>query len=802
MGAFSAIGNRKKSDSNLRWIVNTASLCSASLAAAGAFYLTLGYSFGFHDYPVAKAPINAFWLLGGIITMGTTYWAAFSLCKGAYYRFEGLPLVSNLWKENLLWIALGGLLSIISVFAFHLLIVYFGLEFGFLILPITVIAHLAYRFHRQMLTQKTKEIREANRVHVATVEALATAIDARDQVGRGHVTRAQIYAVGIGESMGLSQGEIQALNTGALLHDIGKLAVPDHILNKPGRLTPAEMEKMKIHPTVGASILEKVDFPYPVISTVRYHHESWDGTGYPEGLHKEEIPLTARILAVADSYDTLRGARPYRPSVSREEARRYILGAAGSQFDPRIVDIFMRNLTKFEAKIKSKNLAYDLDDSVELESSDSNESKPKVSYIEQIKRANREVFTLYELARVFSSSLSLEETLSLFVKKIGELVPLDTCVVYLLDETRNVAFARYAEGKHSESLKNRKIKVGQGATGYTLKKRQSIYHINPGLDFSFYQMEFIQEYTSMASLPLIANEKLLGAVSLYSCELESYEDEHMRLLETLSRIASDAIWTSLRHAETETRALTDPMTSLPNARSLQVQFEKEIARAQRNGSSFQILMLDLDGFKAVNDTFGHKAGDRLLKDISVVMRQQLRDYDFLARYAGDEFVAIIPETTNEAVRDLSQRMEKAVKAYKLKVSDSGFANVGVSLGAAAYPHAGETLDSLIIAADKAMYAVKDQRKAQKKRRRLQEIERKKRLEEKKAREAQKPISVDEIDIQEIEEADVKPAKRDKPKDDSLIVELDETHVVPSKEAIRRPAKSGNAIAPDEDGKLH
>jgi putative nucleotidyltransferase with HDIG domain len=178
-----------------------------------------------------------------------------------------------------------------------------------------------------------------------------TAIDARDQVGVGHVRRTQIFAVGIGECLGLSEAEIQALRAGALLHDIGKLAVPDHILNKPGRLTPAEMEKMKIHSSVGASILEKVGFNYPVVPTVKYHHEMWDGGGYPEGLKGENIPLTARILTVADAYDALRGVRSYRDAVSREEARKFLINAAGKQFDPKIVDVFLRNLSRFEQQM-------------------------------------------------------------------------------------------------------------------------------------------------------------------------------------------------------------------------------------------------------------------------------------------------------------------------------------------------------------------------------------------------------------------------------------------------------------------
>jgi diguanylate cyclase (GGDEF)-like protein len=194
--------------------------------------------------------------------------------------------------------------------------------------------------------------------------------------------------------------------------------------------------------------------------------------------------------------------------------------------------------------------------------------------------------------------------------------------------------------------------------------------------------------------------------------LENYQDEHMRLLETVSRIAADAISKSLYHAETETHALTDPMTNLPNARSLRIHFENEAARVNRNGSEFHLIMLDLDGFKAVNDTFGHKVGDTLLHEIAKVMRGQLREYDFLARYAGDEFVAIIPETSGEGIQELCQRMERAIQNFYLPVGNGQFARVGASIGAACYPPDGETIDQIIIAADQKMYSVKAARKQQ------------------------------------------------------------------------------------------
>ncbi|CAN5364069.1 hypothetical protein BH10ACI1_BH10ACI1_25250 [soil metagenome] len=682
----------------------------ATFISGNIFYSLLHNKADFAAPAVVDNNIAVQWLCLALAAAVISHYLVSASIKWIFLKIESNTLASEIWKKTFVLPAAGYLFGILSALLAHAIFLNFGISFGFFVLPLLVAAHFAYKIHLRRLEQKTREISESSRIHLATVEALATAIDARDQVGMGHVRRTQIYAVGTGRVLDLSEGEIQALNTGALLHDIGKLAVPDHILNKPGRLTPAELEKTKIHASVGASILENINFSYPVVSTVKYHHEMWDGLGYPEGLAKEDIPLTARILAVADAYDTLRGARPYRPPVSRDDARKYLLNGAGTQFDPKIVDIFLRNLRHFETEIEGQGLAYKFENENAGELFNLSENIDDQSYVEQIKRANREVFTLYELAKVFSSSLNLQETLSLLTEKINQFVQFDTCAIYLLEENSEEARAVFVDGKNSSALQGKRIKPGEGATGYVLKKRQPVHNINPGLDFSFSQLDFIQEYSAMVSLPLIADEKLIGAVSLYSCELENYEDEHLRLLETVTRIASDAIYKSMRHAESESRALTDPMTALPNARSLQIQFEKEAARAKRNGNSFQLLMLDLDGFKAVNDTFGHKAGDRLLKEISIVMRQQLRDYDFLARYAGDEFVAIIPETNEQEVRELCERIEKSVGEFALFIDDNKFAQVGVSLGAACYPNDGENLDQIIIAADKKMYEVKAIRK--------------------------------------------------------------------------------------------
>ncbi len=646
-------------------------------------------------------------------------------------------------------LAAGGLFALLLGMSVY----FFGFAVSIAFVPFLVAAFIGYRLHVSGLAAKTREIREASRLHLATVEALATAIDARDQVGVGHVRRTQIYAVGLGRLMDLDDDEVDALRTGALLHDIGKLAIPDHILNKPGGLTPAELEKTKIHPEVGALILEKVGFNTPVIPTIRYHHERWDGTGYPERLAGDAIPLTARILAVADAFDTIRGARPYRPAMPREKARQIIQAEAGVRYDPKVVDVLLRNLHNLEAEIEKQGLHYN-------ESATSAKGLTQ-NYVEQIKLANREVFSLYELAREFGSSVDLDETMEMFTRKIREFVPFETCAVYLLDHSKRSATAAHVAGDNAELLRLRQIRVGQGATGFALRERRVVHNVEPDLDFQYSQNEMTQIYLTMASVPLIADDELIGAVTIYSQELEEYGEENIRLLETISRIAADAIGKSLKHDEATTNAMTDPMTNLPNARSLQRQFDREVARASRAGSRFQVLMLDLDGFKAVNDTYGHKAGDEMLRAISRVMSEQLREYDFLARYGGDEFIAIVPETDAGDVEDLCRRIEKAVGDFRLPVGEGKTTSVGVSLGSASYPDMGETFDQVIVAADKVMY----ERKMARKRFAL--------TNDRGVIERGRNRSLLDDDIHTTAS----------PSRDSLIVELDETHVLMSSTAV-------------------
>ena len=585
------------------------------------------------------------------------------------------------------------------------------------LVPFSILgSYLIYRSAKARLQAKTNELEALGRLHLATAEALATAIDAKDQTTHCHVRRVQIYAAGMGEVFGLSRNEIEALKAGALLHDVGKLAVPSHILNKPGPLTPAEFEKMKIHTVVGAQILARVNFPYPVIPIVRHHHEQWDGRGYPDKLRGEQIPITARIISVVDCFDSLREDRPFRRSMTLSEATAFLLRGSGIHFDPVVVEEFIKNLPRFEAQIEALGLKHQSTsyspEPIQLSDVDLAQTRERGSYIayDQIKKAHREVYALYEIARTFGTSLNVEHTLEILVDKVGHVVPFDTCVVYIYDDKKGYASARHVVGKYAQKLSSRCIALGEGVTGFALANRSAVNQLHPSLDFTDINPEAGIKYRSMASLPLFKDDNLLGALSVYSSELEQYTDDHMRLLETVTRLASDALGNAMQHALAESNALTDSLTGLPNGRYLSLRFDEEAARARRTDRAFQVMMFDLDEFKNVNDTFGHKAGDKMLREVAHIIEAQLREYDFLARYGGDEFVAIVQEVVGSQVDELCLRIENAVSKFTLMVGRNRYARVGISIGTATFGIDGETLDQLVVAADGKMYRMKSDHK--------------------------------------------------------------------------------------------
>ena len=223
-------------------------------------------------------------------------------------------------------------------------------------IPLIVVVYVAFRSAMGRVADGNAHLKELNELYLSTLETLAMAIDAKDQVTHGHIRRVQRLAVGLARKLGVTDPKhIEALRAAALLHDIGKIGVPEQILNKPGKLTPAEFERMKQHAAIGGQILSSIRFPYPIAPIVRHHHERWDGSGYPDGLAGTDIPLGARIMSIVDCYDALTSERPYRAALPAFEALEMVVRQKGQMFDPLIAETFARfhaELTRGQAAVE------------------------------------------------------------------------------------------------------------------------------------------------------------------------------------------------------------------------------------------------------------------------------------------------------------------------------------------------------------------------------------------------------------------------------------------------------------------
>src|ERR1700726_4836576 len=326
----------------------------------------------------------------------------------------------------------------------------FNWETSLLLVPVVYLIYRSYRLYLGKLEDEKRHVEEMANLHLRTIEALALAIEAKDHTTHKHLQRVRVYAIEIAKELGFSQAEIEALRAAALLHDIGKLAVPEHIINKPGRLTPEEFEKMKIHPIVGAEILERVAFPYPVAPIVRSHHERWDGTGYPEGLSAEEIPIGARILAAVDCLDALASHRQYRQALPLAEAMAKVKEMAGKSFDPQVVEILESRYVELErmAQMSVAQMAEDtvamhgLSKSVRVErglapATGFERTEPTLGladnadFLTSIASARQEAQTMFELSQDLGVSLSLSETLSVLSMRLRRMIPYDSIAVFV-----------------------------------------------------------------------------------------------------------------------------------------------------------------------------------------------------------------------------------------------------------------------------------------------------------------------------------------------------------------------------------
>ncbi len=618
----------------------------------------------------------------------------------------------ELWKDFDVWSWSYYLLGAVLVGIFSEAIALFGWRAALAAIPVI---YLLNRFHGSRLGWLGIQKAHADQMaalHFRTIEALALAIEAKDHTTHDHLRRVQVYAMEIGKELNLSPLELDALRAAALLHDIGKLAVPEHIISKPGKLTPEEFEKMKVHPTVGAEILKRVEFPYPVVPIVAAHHEKWNGCGYPRGLKGDLIPIGARILSVVDCLDALASDRQYRRALPLDEAMEVLVSESGAAFDPQIVSILKRRYVELEQMAKGSHAdKLSIDGLVErgvapaagFEAGAEASHLPvrlPAAFLKTIAAARQEAEVLFQMAQDTGSSLSLNETFSVMAVRLEKLIPYDGLAVYLkVDDKLKPAFVTGDDFRLFSSLE---IPLGEGLSGWVAENNKPILNGNPSVETGYLNdsARFSQLQSALAA-PLEGIDGVVGVLALYQARKDAFKRDDLRILLAFSSKLALSIENSPSHRTVTDSASTDYLTGLPNVRSLFVYLEGEVNRCLSGGIPLTVLACNLEGFERVSHRLGHLKANRILRLVAGAMQSICSDRDCIARMGGDEFVIVLPGIAEETVDTMIQRFRAATG--EIGWSICGEEALALCVGRASLLEDGCEAETLLAAGERRMY---------------------------------------------------------------------------------------------------
>ena len=561
-----------------------------------------------------------------------------------------------------------------------------------IIVPLLVISYLTFRTAMGRVDDTTKHLGQLNNLYLSTIETLAMAIDAKDQITHGHIRRVQAYAVGLAKNLGVVDDQlIRAIEAAALLHDMGKLAVPEYILNKPGKLTPAEFEKMKLHASVGADILSAIAFPYPVVPIVRHHHEQWSGLGYPDGLKGTDIPIGARILSVVDCFDALTSDRPYRPRLSDQEALAILRERRGSMYDPLIVDTFIdvyKQIAPAPAPLGPSRDALN-----EITSSTLSNSTPSLptSGLEDITASADEMLTLFEMAGDLATQTTIQDIGAVLAKRLRRLVPFALLALYVHDSDTDDLEARFATGESAQFVTGMRVSIGQRLTGWVGANRQTIVNSDPVLDLGEVARKVHPRLRNCLSSPILSGDTLVGVLTLYSAGTDTFSEEHRRIIEVATHQVADAF---KRAVECNTRTSRDLLTGLPNIDQL-----RQFATIGETGNpTLTLLLIDVLELREVNEVYGRAAGDEVLRHVAQAIGTEVHVPDVVFRYGGSKFLALVGSGGSHAAALLAQRICNKVSPCELTVCPGVTVSVELAVRTVSAPRDGRSLSDLLVAA--------------------------------------------------------------------------------------------------------
>lgn len=656
--------------------------------------------------PLQNAPIEL-----RIVLATAAFYVANTFPMAGVVALSTQGAVLRVWKENNLESAPQYGLGAAMACGFHEMTRHTGWQIALLVLPVAFLLYRTYRLHLARAEDGMVHAESMANLHMRTIEALALAIEAKDNTTHDHLRRVQVYAMEVGRELNLSDDDLEALRAAAVLHDIGKLAVPEHIISKPGKLSPEEFEKMKIHPVVGAEILEHVQFPYPVVPIVRAHHEKWNGSGYPFGLRGKDIPIGARILSAVDALDALASDRQYRRALPLDEAMEKIEQDSGKAFDPQVIEILKRRYTELEKKAKKASVGtirLSLDLKVErgaapaagfesaapiLKFSDGNPEP--LPFLDALAAARADIQAVFGSAHQ-GIGRSIDELFSMLAVRLKKLVPHDAFAIYLVRDERLIP--QYVNGDNYRLFSSLRIPMGQGLSGWVAENRRPILNGNPSVESGYLNNPSVfSTLRSAISVPLCSSTNLIGVLSLYHESRDAFSKDQLRLLQSIaSKLAL-----SIQAAALDSDRQEDRL-ELPDGAVSVRHLDSELTRRQRLNTPLALILCVVDGLSRLQTNLGRVESEAILRGLVLSMREGFHESDFIGSMGNGEFLLVLSGLSPFAVRAKASRlMQIAAGSERHRVS--------VLAAEALSPEDGTSADELLAAADRRIFELRNQR---------------------------------------------------------------------------------------------
>lgn len=670
----------------LRALFNISAPVVSVWVSANLFFFTSGVK------PLVERPASLNEILPSLVLFALAYFGLNSWLIAFMVAFQKRQSPMEIWGRGYAWLSLnyfcGASVAVLLVGNSRTI----DLRFVAVTTPLLLVLYFTFKTSMERVEDANRHLEKLNSLYLSTIETLAMAIDAKDQITHGHVRRVQGYAMGLAKELGITEDTlIKAIEAASLLHDMGKLAVPEYILNKPGKLTAAEFDKMKLHTSVGADILSAIDFPYPVVPIVRYHHENWDGTGYPAGLRGTDIPIGARILSVVDCFDALTSDRPYRPRLSDHEAVKVLTERRGSMYDPLVVDTFINVYTTIAPK--SDDLARSRQGLREIVSLSSTAPwSGGWARLEEITASTDEMLALHDLAATLAGQESFIGAADAIAKRLRRLIPASLCVLYSYERATDELEATYVVGDQKGPVSGLRVPLGQRVSGWVAANRQTILNSDPSLDLGDIARSADPRLCSCMSTPLLFEDQLLGVLTLYSTAPVGFNENHRRIIEAVARQVSSTLRRIADRVRRPSQALGHEVLTL--AQLEQFVDTGKIGRAA-NGPELTLLLIDVVNPKQLHANYGNRIAQDILTHVAEQVGAVLRPDDLLFQYSSDRLVALLVGNDLQAGQQLADEVRHRIRGDQFALPSGEVLSLDISIICASAPRDRQSLSQLV-----------------------------------------------------------------------------------------------------------